>query len=103
MTMRPVWMYCFTCRDYALNRREVIAEPLADKAQRESREVVEVVDEFMIAAHRRHTSTGEPLLPGGPTELMDPALRKLATMLTSGLITHEEVNTQHLRHEQEVT
>lgn len=90
MTMRPVWMYCFTCRDYAEKRRDAIAGPLADKAMREDRKVIVVVDEFMLAAHRRHTLTGEPLLPGGPTTLMDPALRRLATMLTSGLISHDD-------------
>jgi hypothetical protein len=92
MTMRPVWTYCFTCRDYADKRREVIAKPLSEKAQREGRDVVNVVDEFMNAAHSRHMTHNIPLLPSGPTGIVDPSLRRLATMLTSGVIGHDQFN-----------
>lgn len=79
------WKSCFTCRDYARERREAIAEPLADKARLEAREVIAVVDEFMAAAHVRHVTTGEPLRKGGPTRVTDPTVgRLLATYAMLG-------------------
>lgn len=82
------WKSCYTCRDYALARREVIAVPLGDKARREGRDVIEVVDEFMAAAHRRHLN-GEPLRPGGPTRIGDPALGRLAALFAPRLLEGE--------------
>lgn len=80
-----VWQSCYTCRDYARERREVIAVPLAEKARREGREVVAVVDDFMLAAHVRHVESGEPLRAGGPTRVTDPvAGRLLATYAMLG-------------------
>jgi hypothetical protein len=80
MSRADVWKSCYTCRDYALHRRELLAGPLADKAQREGRDVVEVVDDFMLAAHDRHQA-GEPLRPGGPTRTTDPNLARTAALL----------------------
>lgn len=94
MIMQPIWTYCFTCRDYADKRRDVIAEPLAEKAHREDRDVVEVVNEFMNAAHARHIESGEPLLPGGPSDVFNPAVRRLSTMLLAGTISHDEYNKE---------
>lgn len=88
----PIWSHCYTCRDYAQKRREVIAGPLADKAQRENRDVVEVVDEFMLAAHSRHMNTREPLYTGGPTGIFNPAIRKLAALVNAAGITREDVH-----------
>ena len=68
------WKSCYTCRDYATERREVIAQPLADKARLEGRDVIAVVDEFMDAAHVRHAVSGQPLREGGPTRITDPAI-----------------------------
>lgn len=82
------WQTCFSCRDYAEHRRAVIAGPLADKAKRERRDVVSVVDEFMLAAHERHLA-GEPLRPGGPTRVTDPALGRLAALMSPGLFSPE--------------
>lgn len=94
MTMRPVWTYCFTCRDYADERREIIAKPLADKAHREGRDVIEVVNEFMNAAHARHIESGEPLRSGGPTDVVNPAIRRLSAMLIAGTVSHVEFNKE---------
>jgi hypothetical protein len=81
------WKFCYTCRDYAEHRREALAVPLADKARREGRDVIEVVDEFMLAAHDRHL-TGEPLRPDGPTRVTNPdAGRLLATYALIGSMT----------------
>lgn len=80
-----VWKSCYTCRDYALSRREVIAPPLADKARREGREVIAVVDEFMASAHLRHVQSGQPLRDGGPTRVIDPVVGRLAALLSPGL------------------
>lgn len=81
---RAVWKSCYSCRDYAEHRREAIAKPLADKARREGRDVLDVVDDFMLAAHRRHLD-GEPLRPGGPTQIIDPTVgRKLAAYALLG-------------------
>lgn len=82
--MSAPWKSCYTCRDYAEHRRHVIVEPLTDKAIREGRDVVEVVDEFMAAAHERHLS-GKTLREGGPTRVTDPALGRLAALLSPGL------------------
>lgn len=79
-----VWKSCYTCRDYAESRRAVLAEPLANKAIREGRDVREVADEFMLGAHRRHLD-GQPLRPGGPTSVTDPAFGRLAALLSPGL------------------
>lgn len=78
------WKSCYTCRDYAEHRRAVIAGPLAVKARREDRDVIEVVDEFMLEAHERHLD-GTPLRPGGPTRVTDPAIGRLAALLAPGL------------------
>lgn len=78
------WKSCYSCRDYAEHRRDALAEPLADKAIREGRPVVEVVDEFMMAAHDRHLA-GTSLRPGGPTRVIDPALGRVAALLSPGL------------------
>lgn len=82
--MSDEWKSCYSCRDYAEYRREVIAKPLAVKARREGRDVIEVVDEFMLAAHDRHLN-GDPLRPGGPTRVTDPTLGRLAALLSPGL------------------
>lgn len=84
--MEPlVWKHCYTCLDYAQERRDVIAGPLGAKAHREGRNAFEVVDEFMLAAHERHVSTGEPLRPGGPTRVTNPnAGRLMATYMMIG-------------------
>lgn len=79
-----IWKSCYTCRDYAEHRREVLAVPLADKARREGRDVIEVVDEFMLAAHDRHVDRGEPLRPGGPTSITSPAANRLITLMMLG-------------------
>jgi hypothetical protein len=79
-----VWHACYSCRDYALHRRETLAVPLADKARREGRDVIAVVDEFMLAAHDRHMA-GEPLRPDGPTRVTNPAIGRLAALLSPGL------------------
>jgi hypothetical protein len=79
-----VWKPCYSCRDYAEHRREQLAVPLADKARREGRDVIAVVDEFMLAAHKRHMA-GEPLREGGPTRVIDPAFGRLAALLSPGL------------------
>lgn len=76
----PIWQSCYTCRDYSTHRRTAIAQPLADKAIREGRHVVEVVNEFMAAAHERHMA-GEPLRPGGPTRMTDPAVGRMAALI----------------------
>lgn len=89
--MSDFWKSCYSCRDYAEHRREALAVPLADKARREGRDVVEVVDLFMAAAHRRHMA-GEPLRPGGPTRATDPRIgRLLATyaLIGSGVFEGE--------------
>lgn len=91
MSEQLLWQMCYTCRDYAEHRREAIAQPLADKAKREGRNVIEVVDEFMLNAHSRHMSTGEPLRPDGPTSLVDPRLRRIAMLMASGLFGEEDV------------
>lgn len=78
---QPVWAVCYTCRDYAAHRRDVLAGPLADKARRENRDVVEVVNEFMHAAHIRHMTTKEPLRPDGPTRLIHPRLGRIAALM----------------------
>lgn len=77
--MSAAWKHCFSCRDYATARRSTIPQPLADKARREDRDVTEVVDEFMMAAHDRHMS-GEPLRPDGPTRVTDPTLGRIAAL-----------------------
>lgn len=77
-----VWQSCYSCRDYALKRRSVLAPHMGDKAIREGREATEVVDEFMEAAHERHMA-GEPLYPGGPTRVTDPALGRLAALFAA--------------------
>jgi len=82
-----IWRHCYTCRDYALKRREVLAGPLAQKARRERSDAEETVDRFMMAAHNRHVSTGEPLLPGGPTRVLDPVAGQMAALLAE--IGHE--------------
>lgn len=78
-----VWKSCYTCRDYTHHRREQLAEPLADKAIREGRDVIAVVDEFMLAAHERHMA-GEPLRPDGPTRVTHPDFGRLAALLSPG-------------------
>ena len=80
-----VWANCYSCRDYALHRREVIAGPLAAKARWQGRDTVEVVDEFMLAAHARHLA-GQPLRPGGPTRVTDPDIGRFAAMISLGLL-----------------
>lgn len=82
--MSAVWRSCYSCRDYAEHRRDALAAPLADKAIREHRDVDEVVNEFMSAAHARHVY-GTPLRPGGPTRITDPAISRFAAMLSPGL------------------
>lgn len=82
--MSDAWKSCYTCRDYAEHRRETIAGPLGAKARREGRDPIEVVDEFMWAAHERHLD-GAPLREGGPTRVTDPtAGRLLATFAMLG-------------------
>lgn len=87
--MSAVWQSCYTCRDYARERRDAISAPLAGKARREGRDVVEVVDEFMDAAHHRHVATREPLREGGPTRVIDPTIGRLAALLSPGLFGGE--------------
>lgn len=90
--MSGAWRSCYTCLDYTEHRREVLAGPLADRAIREGRDAVDVVDEFMAAAHERHLS-GTPLREGGPTRVTDPVLGRLAALLAPGLFgatDHEE-------------
>lgn len=78
------WQSCFTCRDYAEHRREQLAPHLADKARREGRDVIEVADEFMMAAHVRHLN-GVPLREAGPTRVTNPEIgRILATYAMLG-------------------
>ncbi len=84
-----VWKSCYSCRDYAETRRHALAEPLAEKARREGRDVIEVVDEFMLAAHDRHM-TGEPLRPDGPTRVTNPEFGRLAALLSPGLFGKED-------------
>lgn len=84
--MSDAWKNCYTCRDYAEHRRGAIARPLAGKANREDRNVIEVVDEFMLAAHDRHLS-GQPLREGGPTRVIDPWIGRMAAMLSPGLFS----------------
>lgn len=79
-----IWATCYTCRDYTERRIDSIAPPLADKAEREGREVIDVVNEFMLAAHKRHLG-GQPLREGGPTRVTDPELGRLAAMMSPGL------------------
>jgi hypothetical protein len=79
--VKPIWMVCYTCRDYADHRKEVLAGPLAKKARREGRSVLAVVDEFMHEAHNRHVRTGQPLRPGGPTRTIHPALGRIAALM----------------------
>lgn len=86
--MTAAWQFCYSCRDYAEHRRETLAGPLADKAIRDDRDVVEVVDEFMAGAHQRHVA-GTPLRPGGPTRVLDPALGRMAALLSPGLFGRE--------------
>ena len=80
----PIWRRCYTCCDYLEHRRDALAPALADKARAEGREVIPVVDEFMLAAHARHL-TGEPLRPDGPTRVTDPTFARLAALLSPGL------------------
>lgn len=80
-----VWKSCYSCRDYLTpEKRLVLADSLGDKAKREGRDVIEVVDEYMLAAHERHLG-GQPLRPGGPTRVTDPAIGRLAALLSPGL------------------
>ena len=81
--MSAIWQSCYSCRDYAQHRRDDIARPLADRARREGREVIKVVDEFMLAAHDRHM-TGEPLREGGPTRVTDPTIGRFAALMMLG-------------------
>jgi hypothetical protein len=91
----PTWASCYTCRDYARERREAIAVPLANKARTQGRDVVEVVDEFMAAAHERHL-TGEPLRPGGPVRVTNPtAGRLLATYALLGQMADPPTTQPH--------
>lgn len=84
------WKGCYTCRDYATWRRRVLAQPLADKARREGRDVIEVTEEYMAGAHQRHIG-GLPLRPGGPTRVTDPfAGRTVATYALLGSKLTEE-------------
>lgn len=85
-----LWQVCFTCRDYAKMRRDLLAEPLANKAQKEGRDVIEVVDEFMNAAHKRHMDANSPLYPGGPSTVTDPRLSRLAALMSPGLFGKED-------------
>lgn len=78
---QPIWAVCYTCRDYAVHRKAIIAGPLVAKARRENKSVTEVVDEFMHEAHDRHMRTGQPLRPDGPTRLIHPALGRLAALM----------------------
>jgi hypothetical protein len=82
----PVWKSCYTCQDYLADpeKRLALAHRFGDKARAEGRDPVAVVDEFMAAAHERHLA-GEPLRPGGPTRVTDPALGRLAALLSPGL------------------
>ena len=82
--MPPAWRSCYTCRDYLEHRQFVLIQPLAAKADREDRDPVEVVDEYMAAAHARHLA-GQPLREGGPTRVTDPTLGRLAALLSPGL------------------
>lgn len=86
--MSDAWKSCYTCRDYSVTQRERIAVPLANKARREGRPVIEVVDEFMWAAHQRHLD-GQPLRPDGPTRTTDPTFGRLAALLSPGLFGSE--------------
>lgn len=83
------WQSCYTCRDYAAHRRADLAEPLADKAMREGRDTIAVVDEFMAGVHARHL-TGVPLRDGGPTRITDPAIGRLAALLSPGLLEEDD-------------
>lgn len=78
------WQECFACRDYAEHRRAVLVGPLTDKALREGRDVVEVVDGFMLAAHDRHMA-GTPLRDGGPTRVTNPDLGRMAALMFSAV------------------
>lgn len=86
-TWNEAWKMCFKCRDYAHARKEILAPKLAAKAELASgeRSIIEVIDEFMMAAHRRHVESGEPLRPGGPTRVTDPAVGRLNAMLAAVL------------------
>lgn len=92
---KSVWAACYSCRDYVEHRRETLAPFLAAKARREGRDVIPVVDEFMLAAHDRHLD-GTPLRNGGPTRITDPlAGRLLATyaLLGSMVSDHPEATS----------
>ena len=92
MTGADVWKSCSSCGDYMQHRRGVIAQPLADKAQREGRAVIDVVDEFMRGAHARHMA-GHPLRTDGPTRATDPAIGRLAALLSPGLFSAPEATS----------
>jgi hypothetical protein len=95
------WKSCYSCGDYREHRRESLAQPLADKARREGRDVIEVVDEFMGAAHERHLS-GTPLREDGPTRVTNPlAGRILSTyaLLGSMVAQPAEVRADQGRNE----
>lgn len=86
---KQVWSSCYTCRDYSQHRREALSPALAEKAKREKRDVVEVVDEFMLAAHQRHL-TGEPLRPDGPTRVTDPMIGRITALMAAALVSPVE-------------
>lgn len=78
------WQACYSCRDYAQQRQDQLAQPLTDKANREKRDVIDIVDEFMLKAHDRHMA-GTPLYPGGPVTITDPMISRLAALLAPGM------------------
>lgn len=84
--LEQIWHHCYTCRDYSTHRRDALVGPLSDKAIKEGRDVAEVVDEFMNAAHERHLD-GTPLRPGGPARITDPAIGRLMAVLSLGDLT----------------
>jgi hypothetical protein len=77
---RP-WQHCYTCRDYLTERRELLAEAMGRAAREQGRDVIEIADEFMAGAHRRHVEEGKPLRPGGPICVTDPDLGRLMATL----------------------
>lgn len=82
------WRYCYTCRDYLSTRRERLAIELGKRAKQTGRDVIELADEFMDAAHQRHLD-GQPLREGGPTRVTDPVSGRLAALAMLGRMFEE--------------
>lgn len=89
-----VWRICHTCQDYLDHgtKRKVLSDELALKAFRDGLKAEDVVDEFMLAAHKRHMD-GYPLREDGPTRMTDPYLGRMAALLSPGLFGPTEDDT----------